>query len=394
MRDSVHPFVDYPDRPVASAEEGVLLGRTLAVKDVYDVAGYPTGGGHPLLRRTAGRRSTHASAVAALLGAGARFVGKTHTDEFAYSMNGENQHYGMPANPRAPGRIPGGSSSGSASAVASGLADLALGTDTGGSVRLPASYCGLIGLRTTHGSISLAGVQPLAPSFDTVGWFARDLDLYLAVAEVLIGEPGASTAVRQLVVADDILEQVIGPLERMAFSRCLERASERVPIAGHVRVAEGQFDRWRHVFRVIQAFEAWSAHGEWIERHKPELGEGIRQRFEWARGVTRDDYLSAQESRRSISAHIRSLVPAGTALIFPTAPSVAPLPGRQGDELENYRARAISMMCSAGLAGLPQLSLPMGAVEGLPFGLSLLGWPDSDFDLLRLAKELPTDTSE
>ncbi len=384
--DPVRAFVDYPDVAVASAAAGPLTGKTLAVKDLYDVAGYPTGGGHPLLRATGTVRSANAPAVDALLSAGARFVGKTHTDEFAYAMNGENFHYGMPVNPRAPGRIPGGSSSGSAAAVAADIVDIALGSDTGGSIRLPAAYCGLIGLRTTHGRISLEGVQPLASSFDTVGWFARDLDTYAGVAKVLLGE-ALYRPITQLFIADDIGDNVIGDSERRETERCFALIAQVIPVAGHVRLAD-RFEPWRHVFRTIQAYEAWSAHGGWIEANEPVLGDGIRQRFEWARTVSSADYDAAMRERKTISDHIRSLVPAGSALLFPTAPSVAPLPNRSGDELEAYRAKAISMMCSAGLAGLPQISLPIGEIDTMPFGISLMGCPDSDLALLQVAESV------
>ena len=387
--DPVRAFVDYPDVNVTSAAHGPLAGKTLAVKDLYDVAGYLTGGGHPLLRATGTVKSRSAPAVDALLSAGARFVGKTHTDEFAYAMNGENVHYGMPLNPRAPGRIPGGSSSGSAAAVAADLVDIALGSDTGGSVRLPASYCGLIGLRTTHGRISLEGVQPLASSFDTVGWFARDLATYTTVAQVLLGE-ALSEPITRLMIADDISANVIGDTERRETDRCFALIAEHIPVAGHIRLADS-FEPWRQVFRTVQAYEAWRAHGGWIEANEPALGDGIRERFEWARTVSSADYGAAMREREAIAGQIRSLVPAGTALLFPTAPSVAPLPNRSGDELEAYRAKAISMMCSAGLAGLPQISLPLGEIDGMPFGISLMGCPNSDLALLQVAKRVMPD---
>lgn len=382
--DPVGAFVDYPGIAVSSAETGPLAGKTLAVKDLYDVAGYPTGGGHPLLRASSGIKTANAPAVSALLAAGARFVGKTHTDEFAYSMNGENAHYGTPVNPRAPGRIPGGSSSGSVAAVAAGLVDIALGSDTGGSVRLPASYCGLIGLRTTHGRISLEGVQPLASSFDTVGWFARDLETYMAVAKVLLGD-ASGEPIRRLLIVDDITENVVGDAERREAERCFSLLGRVLPIDGRIRMADS-FEPWRHVFRTIQAYEAWQAHGSWIEAYRPNLGDGIRERFEWARTVSRQDYDAALREREAIAAHIRTLIPPGTALLFPTTPSVAPVANRAGEELETYRAKAISMTCSAGLAGLPQISLPLGEIDGLPFGISLMGEQASDLELLRVAE--------
>ncbi len=138
-----------------------------------------------------------------LLAAGARFVGKTHTAELAFSLDGRNEHTGTPINPAASDRVPGGSSSGSAAAVAGGLVDIALGSDTGGSVRGPASFCGIIGLRPTHGRVDITGVMPLAPSFDTVGWFARDIEVFSAVGGVLLGEDDDGPALTKVAIAED-----------------------------------------------------------------------------------------------------------------------------------------------------------------------------------------------
>ena len=166
---------------------GPLSGVTLAVKDVIDVAGIPTGAGNPAFLDDAPPAPRHAAAVSRLLDAGADVIGKAHTDEFAFSLSGTNAHYGTPRNPRAPGRVPGGSSSGSASAVASGIAEIALGTDTAGSIRVPASYCGVWGLRPTHGRVPLEGVLPLAPSFDTCGLLAATGELLERAGLPLLG---------------------------------------------------------------------------------------------------------------------------------------------------------------------------------------------------------------
>ncbi len=155
LRDAARAFMPYPDAPVAHATSGPLAGLAFAVKDLFDVAGYPTSGGQPFVLAMSGIKTTTAPTVQRLLDAGARFVGKTITDELAFSMNGQNAHFGSPVNGAAPDRISGGSSSGSASAVSNGLCDFALGSDTGGSVRAPANHCGLVGLRPTHGRISL-----------------------------------------------------------------------------------------------------------------------------------------------------------------------------------------------------------------------------------------------
>lgn len=383
--DPVGAFIDYP--VVHLPGPGPLNGLTLAVKDLFDVVGLPTGGGHPLRRATSGNKTVNAHAVETLLGAGARLIGKTHTDEFAYAMNGENPHYGTPVNPRAPGRIPGGSSSGSAVAVAAGLADMALGTDTGGSIRLPAAYCGLIGLRTTHGAIDMSGVQPLARSFDTVGWFARDMALYRQIAELLL-PPRPRVPITRFSFVPDIAAFVLGPPEMGETERMLAMLGTVVERGPDVTLAPAGFEARRQVFRTIQAYEVWQDHGAWIEANQPRLGDGVRERLAWAATVGAADYAAAQVVRRQIAAEVAALVPPGTALAFPTVPSAAPLPGNAGEALEAFRLRSISMLCHAGLSGLPQLSLPLGETESLPFGLSLLGSAGSDADLLELGDAL------
>src|SRR6188768_3826585 len=164
---------------------GPLDGLTFAVKDLIDVAGHRTGCGNPTWLATHPPATVSAICVEQLLAAGATCLGKTITDEIAFSLLGENHFYGTPLNPAAPDRVPGGSSSGSASAVACGLVDFAVGTDTGGSIRVPASNCGIFGLRPSHGLISVAGVMPFAPKLDTVGLFARDIDILQRATAVL-----------------------------------------------------------------------------------------------------------------------------------------------------------------------------------------------------------------
>ena len=193
LDDTVGAFVPGPRlerRPLGS---GRLSGLGFAVKDLFDVAGSITTYGNPDWASTHAAASATAPVVTALLQAGARLDGKTKTVELAYGLTGENVWHGTPVNPRAPDRFPGGSSCGSAAAVAAGLVDFALGSDTGGSVRIPASYCGLFGIRPSHGAVSLAGACPLAPSFDTCGWFTRSAALLAGVGDVLL--PGGRQAV-------------------------------------------------------------------------------------------------------------------------------------------------------------------------------------------------------
>lgn len=382
----LNAFVDYRYARVAPARGGALHGCRLAVKDLFDVAGYPTGAGNPAIRAASGLKRSHASSVATLLASGAEFVGKTHLDEFAYAMNGENVHYGMPVNPRAPGRIPGGSSSGSASVVAGGAADIALATDTGGSVRMPASYCGLIGLRATHGRIPSDGLFPLARSLDTVGWFAKDMDLYRRVGNILLGPDPDYVEITNIRVASDITALVMGEEEGFAFEQGIDIIAKSVHTGPPLIVCSDGFETWLPLMRIIQAYEIWQDHGTLIEAIQPEIGPGIRERIQFARTVSREAYDAAQAKRAKMTTQVRSLVPPGTALAFPTVPAAAPKPGLAGQELERYRKRSISMLCLAGLAGLPQLTLPIAEVGGMPFGISLLGSEGSDQSLLSLGE--------
>ena len=201
------------------ASEGPLAGLTFAAKDVFDIAGSRTGFGNPAWLESHPPATSTAPAVQLLLDAGADMVGKTVTDEITYSLSGQNAHYGTPLNSAAPGRIPGGSSSGSASAVAGGLVDFALGTDCGGSVRLPASYCGILGIRPSHGRISLEGVAPFTWSFDVAGWFARDADVFAKVGDVLLDEQFPAIPAR-LLYPQDAFGMVDRRCGRRTFSGC------------------------------------------------------------------------------------------------------------------------------------------------------------------------------
>src|SRR5437879_8043802 len=203
MPDDINAFVPGPPVRIEGRKGGPLSGLTFAAKDLFDVAGFPTGGGNPDWARSNPVPTSHAWAVQRLLEAGATLIGKTITDEVSLGIVGENAFYGTPLNSRAPDRVPGGSSSGSAAAVAAGLCDTALGTDTGGSVRVPASFCGLYGIRPTHGRIDLTGMLPQAPSSDTSGWFARDATTFARVSEVMLGEPISVTLPTRPVVAVD-----------------------------------------------------------------------------------------------------------------------------------------------------------------------------------------------
>ena len=386
--DPVHAFVDYPDVPVANAPGGPLAGLTFAVKDIYDVAGYVTGCGSPEKRAETPAAKTHAPAVAKLLVAGARFVGKTHTAELAFSLDGRNEHYGTPLNPAAPGRVPGGSSSGSAAAVAAGLVDFALGSDTGGSVRGPASFCGIIGLRSSIGRIDIGGAMPLAPSFDTVGWFTRSAEMYEHIGAVLLGEDAAGPPLTRMIIAADAIALLDGKAERTALAPAVHQMAGLMASAGHVTIAADGLVNWQQIYRTMQGYEAWQYHGPWIERRKPQLNPAVATRFAVASKVTEAEYHAADAKRAEAKARVLALLGDDGVLVVPTMPGIAPRLDADEAEFERFRAAAIPILCVAGLAGVPQISLPLATVDGCPLGLSLIAPPGRDRALLALARRI------
>ena len=373
--------------PVAGAADGPLAGLTVAVKDMYDIAGERTGGGNPQWLAAQRPARTHAEAVRRLLTAGATIVGKTVCDEFFFSVVGANAHYGTPLNPRAPGRVPGGSSSGSATAVAAGAVDLALGSDTGGSVRVPAALCGIYGIRPTHGRVDLAGAMAMAPSFDTAGWFAAGPGLLRRVGKVLLQGPAEAAPFNRLLIANDALAAADAPV-RTVVRDFLARAARLLAAPEEIVVAPGGFDPWREAFRVIQGAEIWAEYGAWIAANRPTLGPGIAERIAYASTVTADAAAAAREVLATARAEIRSRVAPGTLLCLPTAPSIAPRRDSPLEALDTFRSRVMTLTVTAGLAGLPQVTLPAGTVDGCPCGISFIAAAGADERLLDLAVAL------
>jgi amidase len=314
-------------------------------------------------------------------------VGKTISDELAYSLNGDNFHYGTPLNGAAPDRVPGGSSSGSASAVSAGLCDFTLGTDSGGSVRIPASYCGLYGIRTTHGLMSLDGVVPFMPSLDALGWFTRDATLFAAIGRLLLPPAKAWPPLRRLMRSLDA-EADTDPTTLEALAPSVLTIAKRFGCGEPVRVSPEGLEPWRTQFRLLSAAETWSVHGDWIETAKPVFGPAIAERFAFAREAARQDMAPAQAARARVTQRLRDLVGNDGVICLPTAPGPAPLRNATGASVEAFRQRAQRLTCIAGLSGLPQVSIPAATVDGAPVGLSLIGPPGRDLDLLALAAEL------
>ncbi len=386
-RDTIGAFCRHTHVELAGAASGPLAGLTFGAKDIYDIAGHKTGFGSPDWLATHAAAGATAPAVQRLLAAGASMAGKTHTDELTYSLNGENAHYGTPLNVNAPGRIPGGSSSGSAAAVAAALVDFALGSDTGGSVRAPASFCGIYGMRPTHGRIPLDGVCPLAASFDTAGWFARDAALMERVGRVLLSDDRAAPQPAQWLLAQDAFALAGGAVTN-ALQPALAGLAALLGKPRPVTVAGEGLPQWFQVFRVLLGAEVWAQHGAWVTEAKPALGPGVRERMQWAATVTASDAAAARQQREEITRRMQALLGDNAVLVLPTVPGIAPLRNTPAAESDEFRGRALSLLCIAGLARLPQLSLPLATLDGCPLGLSLVAAHGNDTLLLELARGL------
>jgi amidase len=369
------------------ASNGPLAGLTFGLKDIYDVAGHRTGFGSPEWLHTHAPAARSTPVVQRLLDAGAHLVGKTHTDELTWSLTGENARYGAPVNVNAPGRITGGSSSGSAAAVAAGVVDFAIGSDTGGSVRLPASFCGILGMRPTHGRIPLDGACPLAPSFDTCGWFARDAGILERVGRTLLREDAPAPHAARLLIALDAFE-VAGETVAHALRSALDKVAALVGVSEPVTVGDEPLTRWMDYFRFLQGAEAWACHGEWITREKPALGPGVKERFAWAGMVRSEDVTNASTRRKEITLRMAQMLKGKTVLALPSTPGIALLRNSPPKVLDDLRARAIPILCIAGLARLPQVSLPLAQLDGCPLGLSLIAARGNDTMLLDMAGKL------
>ncbi|MGW4532907.1 amidase family protein [Nocardia sp. NPDC004340] len=364
---------------VAATGDGVLSGHTVAVKDLYAVAGYPLGGGVPEFLGVPS--DTHAAVVAALLAAGADITGIAQTDEFAYSITGGNGRYGMPINPAAPQRIPGGSSSGSAVAVARGEVTIGLGTDTAGSIRVPAAYQGLWGMRTSRGSISTAGLLPLAESFDSVGWMTRDLDTLRSVADCLLREQNSGPY--ELIVDPDLCAVA----DDEVAEACM-KAARQLGAVDHRLNAD--LESWFTAFRTVQAFEAWRNHGAWISAHPGSLESEVAHRFRIASMVTADEAFTARSVLRDAAGVLGDAL-RGRFLVLPTVATLPPLRLASAGALESGRARTLHLTCLASIVGGPAVSFPSGRIRGIPSSLCLVGAPGMDSSLVSTVGEKVRD---
>jgi amidase len=375
--DTVGAFVGAPRVLRTGKAGGSLAGTTMGVKDLFDLDGLVTGAGTPAYAATHRPATRDALAVTRLVDAGVTVVGKTVSDELAWSLAGVNVHYGAPRNVAAPGRRAGGSSSGSAAAVTAGLVHLGLGTDTGGSIRVPASHCGILGWRPTHGAVPVQGVVPLAPSFDTVGLLARDARLLSLGMDALLDDTVSPSALSGRVLGAVEAWELVDEHARTGL-RALTTDTASDPIGVDLEVAAA-------AFRTLQGREAWQSHGRWYETTDPDLAPDIAARFHDASRITDEEVEQARAVAERVAARVHTATAAGDVILLPAAPGAAPPLDQSPDASAAWRARALQLTCLAGLAGAPVVVAPLLEDGGLPLGAAFVGPHGSDRALLELA---------
>ena len=388
-RDPVNALVPHTlQEPLVGRGAGPLAGRTFMAKDLFAIAGRKVGNGNPNYYEHASPARDTAPVILRLLEAGASCTGITICDEFFYSVLGTNAHYGQPVNTRAPAHVTGGSSCGSAAAVAASMCDFALGSDTGGSIRVPASFCGLYGLRPSFGRIDTSGATPMAPSYDTIGFMAREAKLFRDLGQVLLEGERVDAEIKRLVVAEDMFERAETSVDA-AIWQVFSLIGRALPQAERKIVAGADIDDWRDAFRIIQGFEIQSTLLPFIRSHVVELGPGIKERFDMAAAITLPEAAAARVLRAEIAERLTTLVPPGTLIVLPTTPTLPPEHGiPDGASFAEFRTETLGFTCLAGHAGLPQISIPAAEAAGCPIGLSFIGWHGGDEALLDLTVRL------
>jgi len=375
------------DLDIKGAPQGPLQNKTFVVKDFFDVEGFVTGCGNPDWRSTHAAAGSTAISVKRLLDAGAHLIGKACTDELACSLDGINPHYGTPLNTQLPDRIPGGSSSGSASAVAAGFSDFGIGTDTVGSVRVPASYCGIFGMRPTHGVIDSKGVVPLGESFDTVGWLARDASLLSDVGTVLLGHLKRNK-ITSACVARNLFNAIPVEIGQHLLWAC-ESVLERVGTASEVEISDNVSNACSAIFSTIRSCEAGRNFGHWIETEHPHVSPPVMLRVTEGRVISSEEEAMMRKLKAEMEKYFEDLIEHNGVILLPTAWEMPPLKTSTKEELARNRANNIRLTALSPVTGLPQVSIPVEISPGVKLGLGIMAGRNCDLDLLELVQTAP-----
>ncbi len=392
-KDATDPFIN--KHRIDSSSTGELSRLSFAIKDNIDIAGEMTGYGSPGWLNTHPEPVVNAICLEQLLNAGGTCQGKTKSDELAYSLIGVNDFYGTPLNPKAPDRVPGGSSSGSASAVASELVDFAIGTDTGGSIRVPAGNCGVWGYRPSHGAISVSGVLALAPSFDTVGILAQTGEILEKVMRVLLAEKShKGNASSSVCFVDDVFQMSDRQIVN-AITPGLNKISDsyEVQTLKLAEISEPNVDcTW--LFEqsgFLLSTEIWNTFGAWIKNEKPELSSGVDYNLQnYARSASRKEIQNSLYTKKVFQNKINNFLCDGNILCFPTTVDLAPrLKDITPEFFEgDYIPRAMGVNAISGLSCTPQITMPVAGVDGVPVGLSLIAGYGRDMALISFCNQL------
>ena len=374
-----------PKKDISLNEYGLLSNLNFVLKDMCDVKNLKTSCGNPDFFKKCDFANDYAPFLKDLLNEGPVLKGITVCDEFFYSLIGENGHYGTPTNLNAPSCVPGGSSSGSAAALTTDLYDFSIGSDTGGSVRIPASFCGLIGMRPTHNRINTKGVYPMAPSFDTVGWFANNPEIFQKVGNVLLNNIERSNVdFKQYVVAEDLLELCDAEVQDN-FNNYI---NVNIPNINKTRLSTNTKAIIADNFRILQGAEVKENIIPWIENNKPNISPEIRSRIDMASKITDIEVNRALIFRKTLIDEIKKSLPEGTIAVFPTSPFSAPKSGQDDESLGSFRKRLMELTSIAGMTSRPQITIPRLKDKSGPVGISLLGWKYSDEILLNKLTEI------
>ncbi len=365
-----------------------LAGMPVCIKDIVDVAGMPTtAGGDGWLRRP----DADATVVARLRAAGAVVIGKGNTNEFACGIDGRNPHKGDCRNPYDQGRLSGGSSSGPAASVAAGMAEGSVGTDTSGSIRLPAALCGVVGIRPTRGLVPAEGVVPLAWSLDAVGPLAGDVATAASLLDVMAGRPQAPAP------RPEVAGLRLG-LEGSMLDLCEEPVVEAIGETATALRDSGaevtdcalpDLKRGIAIHRIIQAVEVAAAHAPWFAAQRDRYAPEVRSRIEPGYHLGAELYLRAQRHRRLFTREFAAAMDGLDAILTPASPVLAP--PLEAEEItvrgRRRRVRPALLSCVAPFSQLdcPAISVPVGLRDGLPVGLQLLGRPGTEPLLLQIA---------
>lgn len=385
--DPLQSFVRENHIALAETRSGLLSDYVFSAKDVFKVKGSTWGNGHPDWLRHSSPDEYTATGVQELLDHGADLVGKTVCDELCYSISGENWNYGSPLNPHDIRRYAGGSSSGSCVSVAGGLVDFSVGSDCLGSVRVPASYNGLLGIRPTYDRITTRGEVPYCESMDVFGFVAKESNIFQDVAQVLLKEDQQFFDFEKIIIAEDcfnaiddeVVEHLTDTIEyiKKDFEKVIER-----------EIAPEGLDAWVKTFQIVQGYEVWESYGGFVNKYHPTLSPGPKARLKTASEITRAEYDQALNEKLAIQKYIDDLLADDTVVLLPTASSIAPLKTASQEKINHYRAQSSKLLGISPLSGTPQITIPLAKQEGVPLGISLMGPKGSDRALIDLATKL------